>query len=246
MTQPTNQVPERIYLAFCDNQVYQRFTVVGYPRTGSNFLITGLDTSPCLRMHAEIFAERYREKGKDFDLIFSKVFRKESRHIKAVGFKLFNHHLTEDEWNKFLSYKEFKIIHLTRENHLRMIVSHHIGEKTHQHFSYAEKGIETKEKRVSLDASTLIDSLEKIKKREILTRERFRDRELLEVVYEDLVRKPRQEFQCMADFLGVSGIDSSKIPLARQNPEQLKQLIINYDEVYATLKNTKFAKYLSS
>jgi LPS sulfotransferase NodH len=197
-------------------------------------------------MYAEIFAERYREKGRNFDLILSQVFQKESRHIKAVGFKVFDHHLTEDEWNKFVSYKEFKIIHLTRENRLRAIVSHYIGEKTHQHFSYAEKVIEPKEKRVSLDISKLIDSLEKFEKTETLTRERFRGRQLLEVVYENLVRKPRQEFECMGDFLDVSGIDSDRIPLTRQNPEELEQLIINYEAVYRLLKNTKFAKYLSS
>ena len=241
-----NNVPKRIYLVFCDNQTYQRFAVVGYPRTGSNYLITGLDTSPGVRMYAEIFAERYHEKGKDFDLIFSKLFRKESRHIKAVGFKLFDVHLSDDEWNKFLSHKEFKIIHLTRQNRLRMILSDTIAGKTSQHFLYAGKVIEPKEKRVSLRTSRLIDSLEDIEKREILTRERFRNRQLLEVVYEDLIRRPRQEFQRMGDFLGVSGFDSNKIPLTRQNPEGLEQLIINYGEVYRLLKNTKFANCLSS
>ena len=44
-----------------------------------------------------MFASHYREIGKDFDKIFSKIYQNERRAIKAVGFKFFYYHFTEDE-----------------------------------------------------------------------------------------------------------------------------------------------------
>ena len=73
---------------------------------------------------------------------------------------------------------------------------------------------------------------------------RFRDRQVLEVVYEELVRSPKSVFESMGAYLGVDGIDPGQIRLRRQNPETLQQLIVNYDDVEAALQNTRFEEYL--
>jgi hypothetical protein len=67
----------------------------------------------------------------------------------------------------------------------------------------------------------------------------------LEVVYEKLIRKPEETFQYISDYLGVDDIDYRGIALRKQNPESLEQLIVNFDEVYELLKNTKYAVYLN-
>jgi hypothetical protein len=48
----------------------------------------------------------------------------------------------------------------------------------------------------------------------------------------------------MSAYLGVNGIDPDKIRLKKQNPESLEQLIVNYNEVEAVLKNTPYSEYL--
>jgi len=68
----------------------------------------------------------------------------------------------------------------------------------------------------------------------------------LEVVYEELVQSPKSGFEAAGAYLGVDGIDPSRIRLRRQNPETLQQLIINYDEIEAALRNTRFAEYLNN
>jgi LPS sulfotransferase NodH len=174
------------------------------------------------------------------------VFQKESRNIKAVGFKLFYEHLTKDEWEKFFSHKYLRIIHLTRENRLRTIVSLDIAFKTDQWSASAnDKDKQIVEKRILLDTSKLIDRLEQIQNYETFIRDRFKDWHILEVVYEKLTTKPRETFQFIGAYLGVDDIDLSKITLTRQNPESLEQLIENYDEVYDLLKNTKYAQHLN-
>jgi LPS sulfotransferase NodH len=174
------------------------------------------------------------------------VFQKESRNIRAVGFKLFYDHLTRDEWEKFLSHKYIRIIHLTRENRLRTIVSLDIAFKTDQwSVSDNDENNQLAEKRIILDTSKLIDRLDQIQNYERFTRNLFKDRHILEVMYEKLTTKPREIFKYICEYLGVDAIDPSKITLAKQNPESLEKLIINYNEVYELLKNTKYAVHLN-
>ena len=224
-----------------------RFAVIGHSRTGSNYLYMGLNSSSCVRMYHEIFAKRNRELlGRTFDRIFLKVFQKESRNIDAVGFKLFYEHLTKDEWEKFFTHKYLKVIHLTRENRLRTIVSLDIAFKTDQWgISANDKNKEFAEKRIILDTSTLFDRLDQIHDCEKFIRHRFNDNNIFEVVYENLTTKPGKTFQDIGEYLGVDDIDISKITLTKQNPENLDQLIVNYDEVYELLKNTKYAAHLN-
>jgi LPS sulfotransferase NodH len=238
---------QRTYFKMFGHSIDQRFAIVGNARTGSNFLLDGLKSSPSIRMYHEIFADHNRRVGEDFDKVFSTVFQPESKSTKVVGFKVFYNHLTDDEWQKFLTCRDLKIIHLIRRNRLRTVISLEIAFKTGQWTKSGKSNPgEFKEKRLKLDPSKLIKRLEQIEAGETTARIRFRDRKILEVVYEDLVRSPQSEFDSISAYLGVEGIDPNKIRLRRQNPETLQQLIINYDEVDAALRNTRFAEYLNN
>ena len=99
---------------------------------------------------------------------------------------------------------------------------------------------------MTLDPLRLIQRLEQIEAGEAATRLRFCDRNILEVVYEELVQSPRDGFSAVANYLGVDGIDPGKIRLKRQNPESLPELIVNYNEVEAVLRASRFAGYLEN
>ncbi len=235
---------QRTYFRLFGHQITQRFAIIGNARTGSNYLLDGLKSSPSVRVYHEIFADHNRKMGKDFDKILSTVFQYESKSTKVVGFKVFYNHLAEDEWNKLLACKDLKIVHLIRRNRLRTVISLEIAFKTGQ---WTKSSISNgpREKRISLDSSKLIKRLEQIEKGESTTRVRFKDRRILEIVYEDLVQKPEQMFASVGAYLSINGIDPGKIKLKRQNPETLRELIVNYDEIEAVLKNTRFAEYLN-
>jgi LPS sulfotransferase NodH len=238
------QTLQRTYFRMFGHRVDERFAIIGNARTGSNYLLDGLKSSPSIRMYHEIFASHNRRVGEDFEKIFSKVFQYESKSTRLVGFKVFYNHLTEAEWNKLLACQELKIIHLTRRNLLRTVISLEIAFKTGQWTQSGKSGV-PREKRVLLDPLKLIQRLEQIEEGESATRRRFCDRQILEIVYEDLVRSPQEVFESVGRYLGVAGIDPGRIRLKRQNPETLQQLILNYDEVQAVLQNTRFVAYLS-
>ncbi|HSA99609.1 MAG TPA: hypothetical protein VLE49_03085, partial [Anaerolineales bacterium] len=137
-----------------------------------------------------------------------------------------------------------KVIHLTRRNRLRTVISLEIAFKTGQWTKSGKSG-GPREKRITLDPLKLIKRLEQIEEGETATRRRFRDRQILEIVYEEMVRSPAQVFESVGAYLGVAGIDPGQIRLKRQNPEALQQLIANYGEVATVLHDTRFAAYLN-
>lgn len=235
----------RPYLGLLGEHVQERFAIVGNARTGSNYLLDGLKSSRSVRMYHEIFADHNREIGKDFDKVFATLFRKEKKGTRLVGFKLFYNHLTEPEWDKFVAERSFKIIHLTRANRLRTVISTEIAFRTGQWTqSRKSESMPADARRVSLDPATLIQRIERIRVGELRTRQRFMDRPLLEVVYETMVSQPAVTFKQIGDFLGVHEIDPGQIGIRRQNPESLAQLLVNYDEVRQALMGTEYARYL--
>lgn len=236
---------ERAYFRMFGHRIDQRFAIIGNARTGSNFLLDGLRTSPAIRMYHEIFASHNREIGKDFDKVLSTIFKYESQDTRMVGFKVFYNHLTNEEWERLVDWKDLKVIHLTRRNRLKTVISLEIAFKTGQWTKAGHSG-GPKEKGVRLDPQKLIKQIEQIEEGEGSIRARFRDREILEVVYEELVRSPHQAFASVGEYLGVDGIDPDKIRLKKQNPEGLAHLIINYDDVVKALKNTRFAEYIKN
>jgi LPS sulfotransferase NodH len=236
----------RNYHNLFGRQINERFVILGHARTGSNYLFDGLMSSKSVTGYHEIFADHNRTIGQDFEKVLSQVYRKESKETRLVGFKLFYNHLTEEEWIQFLQHDEFKIIHLTRANRLRTIVSLDIAFKTDEWTrSSHSKGRQLVEKRITLDTTKLIGRLEKIQSQEAFARERFKGRPMFEVVYEELVTIPKVVFQNTGDFLGVNDIDFTKIKIVKQNTEKLEQLIINFDEVFQCLKNSQFADCLN-
>ncbi len=234
---------QRAYFRLFGHRVGRRFAIVGNARTGSNYLLAGLRSSPAIRMYHEIFAGHNRRPGQDFERILSTVFQYEGRTTQVVGFKVFYNHLTEEEWSRLVACQELKIIHLTRRNRLRTVISLEIAFKTGQWTKSGKSG-GPREKRVTLDPLKLVQRLEQIEEGEAAARLRFCDRQILEIVYEELVQSPREVFAAVGAYLGVEGLDPGKIRLKRQNPESLQQLIVNFDEVATALQHTRFADYL--
>ncbi len=237
-----------LYVSLFGHRNYQRLAIVCNARTGSNFLYMGLCGSPRIKMYHEIFAVRHRrESGKNYDQVLATLFQKERRNIECVGCKLFYEHLSAEEWERFFARKEFKIIHLTRENRLRTIVSQDIAFMTDEwSVSNSDSGKSLKERRLVLDTTTLIARLEEVRDLENRMRQGFADRHILEVTYRELTRNPEATFQRIGDYIGVDDIDPAVSSMTKQNPERLSQLIKNYDEVCRLLEDTEFTGCLNA
>ena len=223
---------------------YSRFVVVSTARTGSNYLLAGLARAPSVRTYAEIFADHNRKPGVGFDRPFAILCRRQPRWVRTVGFKLFYHHLSEDEWARFLTYDDFDVVHLLRRDRLRTLVSRDIAKHTNRWTSTGRAG-SLVPRRIVLETGDLVERLERIERFEQLARRRLAGRRVLEMHYEELTADPATKFDAIAAFLGITDMPQREIHLRRQNPEPLNALVANFDEIVELLAPTRFTSYVS-
>ena len=150
-----------------------------------------------------------------------------------------NCYMIKDVWKFIKDDDTIKIIHLVRENKLRSYVSSEIARKTDQWTRKTNYKIPLEEKRITIDPSDMLSKLRITENYENETRKTFKSHQFLEISYEDLTRDKEIVMESVFKFLDVkkSDIVSSH---KKQNSETLKDLIVNYDEVQTTLKNSEF------
>lgn len=213
-------------------------------RTGSNLLRVALESSPQVVMRNEIFNHKQSDLGQDFDSIISNMWRRYPRTVKAVGCKIFYHHLSDAQWVKFQGYLDFRIIHLTRRNQLRVFTSKMIAIQTEQWIeNHPNMKPPITERRVTLDKAGLIGHFRLSELWEQRARQRFEDKVVLEICYEDLVANFQGVVATALEFVGAKEWSCNYINLRQQNPEALRELIINFDELKCSFSNTAWQAY---
>lgn len=223
---------------------YTPFIVLGQGRTGSNLLRMALQSSPQVVMKNEIFGGNERVKGKDFDIISANLLRHYPISVKAVGCKIFYNHLTEEEWLKFQFLPDFKIIHLTRRNQVKLFLSLQIAQKTNQ-WVENKPGIKPplEQRQICIDQRQLIEFIRLSHLQREQARQRFKDRAVLEIYYEDLVADFDRVVTEAITFIGAKEWDRAKVNLRKQNPEPMRDLILNYDELKRAFAKTPWRAY---
>jgi ABC-type polysaccharide/polyol phosphate transport system ATPase subunit len=220
-----------------------RFAIAGYARTGSNYVSAALASAADVKMHTEIFAAHNRQPGTDYKILLSRLYESVGDEIRALGFKLFYNHFTEEEWSDFSGRAEFRIIHLTRRNRLRRMVSEDIATKTGQ-WVLTDIADKKRAEKIWLDPDTVIERIVSVENRESWFREQFSEHAVLEVVYEDMMLNMGATFKAITGFLGIEALQPRKVHLLQQNPEPLSELIENYSDIQEMLKNTPYHHYL--
>ena len=229
---------------FPDSQ-FTPFIVLARSRTGSNMLISFLNSHPNIIANGEIF---HTINDKDCLNILEKEFAEQSPHVKAKGFKVFYYHPLDDPksdlWQHLVNIKNLHIIHLKRRNILRTLISRKIA---------GNQKIWSVKKASDFLIPSLGNAIEfnarELEKGFITTREwekkgddLFRNHPLLNVFYEDLVKEPEELFKKITRFLGVCYIPPST-DLQKQNSEKTTELLINFDELKSHFANTEWQQF---
>ncbi len=223
------------------NQDYEKYIVITRSRTGSNLLISLLDSHPYILGGGELFRRLNNHTCAE---VWNKIFISKPKKIKFLGFKLFYYHPMDSEdkgvWDIIKNDKSIKIIHLTRQNMLRTIVSREIADKTNTWTNKKTKNIEKSQKQIELDLKHCLSEFDLIKDYEDKTRMEFTDHDIIEISYEKLVKDKQTAMNELFDFFGVfrSEVSSS---YKKQNVEKLEDLVTNYDEIRNGLVDTKWA-----
>jgi len=226
---------------------YRPFVVVSQARTGSNLLVSLLDSHPHIDARGELLQ---RLQGATVASRLSEIYGPKPRRIQAAGFKCFYYHPLDDPeapiWSQLRAVDQLHVVHLTRRNVLRTVTSRGLagltGEWLERRPSPAGGAVEAKP-RVRFTPEELTLAFEQNEAWAAECAEGFRDHPMLDVVYEDLASGPAAIDKVVA-FLGV-GPHSLTTTLRRQNPEPLSELIDGFDELRQAFEGTRWAPYFA-
>jgi LPS sulfotransferase NodH len=243
-----------------------KFIVLTTNRSGSEWVISTLNSLPNVYAQGELFLPRRRKTEKRWDSDFARPRYIESKpkglpfrpfsvfsylnelyaQPGKVGFKLMYAQLGQyPEILPYLLKHRVHVVHLVRRNHLDVLLSYAV--KASLGKAHLLSGQSTPEKlQVILETSNLTNRLERLEKFHNLARRLLKLTGLpsLEIAYEDLLRD-QSNFQRIWDFLSVPPAErSAQSTLVKIRKGGHREVIINYDEVKQSLANTKFAGLL--
>ena len=239
------------------------FVILGTQRTGTTLIRTCLSSHPDVHCVGEAF-ELGRRPYKQEDGYW--YFRRQSPAHRiaalfrprqsvaqylhelysdtshaAVGFKLMYSHLQARPylWSQLESL-DLRVLHVTRRNVLKTLISRR---------SAASSGVyhvsgNHRANKIQLDTSNLLRDLQIIAAEEKQWRSMLRpDTPYLGLVYEDYLVDQAQSNTQICEFLGIPA-RSMHSELKKVNPDSLREILGNYEEVQAALQGSEFAKYL--
>ena len=243
-----------------------RFLVLTTNRSGSEWVMSTLNSFRGVSAHGELFLPRPRvsEKKWDSDFAYTRFIETKSKSLSfrpfsvlsylntlysmpgKVGFKLMYKQLgLYPEILAYLIWHRVRVIHLVRRNHLDVMLSYAVKAKIGRpHLLVGQSAPD--EVRVELDTKNLIRQLAWLQKQQSIARMLLSWCRLphLEVAYEDLVRD-QAYFHLIGDFLSIN--PREQMPhsaLARIRRGRHHDVISNYEQVKEVLVNSKFAGLL--
>jgi LPS sulfotransferase NodH len=227
------------------NRRYTPFMVLTRSRSGSNLLARALGDHPQIVSLGEVL----RTYNPDLehvvgDLVESvkRIYVPHPPSIQAVGFKLLYQQGSEDRtaWHWLRDHlPNLKIIHLVRENALRVRVSFLIAMATGRWVKAKQSNKKSGEKPTSvhLDLSEWQDSMDHMNALRDEALSFFDSYDLLRVTYEEMTTEWDETTRRVQSFLNVTPQPLTK-KTRKQNPQPLSTLISNYDEVASALRGT--------
>lgn len=238
------------YIArFFGTKNYQKLVILGRQRTGSSLLMRLLHAHPKIDMQSEVFRLL---QGKSSRTVWKNTFSKKLPWIKYAGFKLFYNHPDDstdrEVWDILDAETDVKIIHIKRKNILRTYISKLVAEKTGAWNSSQEKDEKKSlDKKVFVDIDHCLRELRTLKELETeYGPQKYSHHAYIELFYEDLVDNTGAELDRLFSFLELDthSIEKRKLNLKRQNPEKMKNLVINYEEFEQSISSSEFATLL--
>lgn len=232
---------------FFGNKKYKKFVIIGAPRTGSNWLVSLLNSHPKIMC----LGERYKNLKSQTSLqIWDEIFSKRKSGISYLGFKLlYNHPQDSSEqfvWDRIKEDPEIVIIHLHRKNLLRSYVSLEVGNKTGVWIKTEKsKSLNSSGKQVLISKADCLDYFISVTEAEESIKSTYTKHVVMDIYYEDLV----DDYQnVMNDIFAHMRLEPIKVSsnIKKQNPESLKNLIVNYNELELELRESKWYKFLNS
>ena len=237
-----------------------RFIIVSRGRSGSNLLVSLLNSHPAVRVHGDVLGESIlRDPDRKAEILSEGpreyVKRCLDRNLfeSTIGAKVLYYQLErdyEETWGlpgltdvrEFLrSESDIKVIHLKRLNRLKTFASIHVAAITKEFISRNRSG-GAGHVRISLAPGDCEREFKQIGQWERDYDEFFEDHEIFDACYETLVARWQEEFDRILDFLDVPR-RILRTNLQKQRSKHLSETIENYEELKAHFSGTEWSTF---
>ena len=226
------------------NVDHTNFIIVSRSRSGSNLLVSLLDSHPNVYARGEVF---HNLKSRDPEKVLNHYFGNQPKNILANGFKVFYYHPLDGDpaslWNKILERKDLKFIHLKRKNLFKTIISREKALQTDQWSSVSY----IKEK----EGPPVVISPQEIEKQIKETKTHYqqfeillKDKPVMELYYEDFVKNIKTNMYHICDFLGIPKVGDFNTNLKKQANKPLSERVGNYLELKEHFAGTEWENQL--
>jgi LPS sulfotransferase NodH len=223
----------------------QRFTIFFQGRSGSTYLVEALDSHPRIRCEIEQLVG-LRKAGPDGQLKWIEQFfvaAEEDPRVAAVGFKTkLDDMLDKDAVADLLRRVDAKVILLSRLNVMKMIVSWFNSERLYEatgDWNQYPPGSRMDPFEVDLEKFDRRLGLVLHGKARLEAYVRSLKLPKLQVCYEDLLTNEQRTLSQVCEFLGVEAIPLQGRCI-KTTSDDLRHVVINYDELYARYKSTHY------
>ena len=236
------------------SQPEKKFLIYTKGRTGSTVLTDLLNSHPEMFCDYEIFNIENTGTAVRFPMLYiNSCSKRAALNKKSVyGFKvkieqLKNEHKIKNIENflQNLADKDWKIIYLKRTNILNHTLSGIIS--NHSKIFHLRNGNDFKHEKFNVDCRHLLDVMNYFDELDSQEEESLKNIPHLNIGYESELLDNSSHQSTADKVFAFIGIESFPVNtnLKKILPENLKEIILNYDEMYKFISDTKFSKFLS-
>ena len=237
----------------------QKFIILTEQRTGSCHLEYLLDSHEMAKVGGELFNPSYERSAKEvlvqgfahlrrddpigyLETFFSQPFSEPPTHI---GFRLFYSHGRASRqqlvWNSLQNMPDLKVIHLQRKNLLKNFLSLKLAEASSVWMRNKSDPALTYQPIV-LDHGECVQHFKAREQNIERFDQFFLKKPRIDVFYEDLVNREKQQLDRVLKFLGLEA-QSLTSRTGKQNTQELSELILNYSQLKKSFAHTMWVDF---
>lgn len=242
-----------------------RAIILTTQRTGSTFLVGCLRSHPQINCITELLVGAHLEPPAA--VRSSRIFTKAARFLMSGGwfptramkrfyassdkpvsiFKAMYNQVSNPLTLGYLKRdKDLCVLHLRRHNLLKMHVSQLLMPTKRNAIWEPHTTEPLPPVNIRVDPAVALEQMYKARLQYQKFEDTFADHRRLAVVYEDLIENQRlrpSEGRRICDFFGIDDY-SMQSSLIKLNPESLREMVTNYDQLAAVISRTEFADLL--
>jgi LPS sulfotransferase NodH len=242
------------------------FLIAGIQRSGTTYIRRCLDSHSMIRCYGEVFLKGYRHPCGYYSYLSASLQRRVGHalyrnavvnsyldYLSSVsnepftGFKLMRSQVRQVPYRfpmllSKIKRGDLKVIQIVRHNVLKTYLSRLSTQVSGRYHTRSDVDVA----QLMVDTSRLVSELDKIRAENEWWQVMLSGTGFITVKYENFVANKETESRRILDYIGVDRYEELSSANRKINPDDISQLVLNYPELEAVLRKTRYEYCLQS